>query len=115
MLSYSSKPRPIIDALQKTASIKENTATNTPDPKRMAFRPTHIEVPKKGTQTTPMYDAVLTPKTARTTTNTPILATILNGGGYSRSPGLTPDKNQNQQRMKKDLSFVGVKQEQERI
>lgn len=114
MLSYSTKTRPILDALQKMSSTKENTACNTPNPKRMAFRPTFIEISKKGTQTTPTYDAVLTPKTSRTSTNTPVLTSILNDSSYSRSPRLTPDK-QHQQRMKKDLSFVGMKQNHERV
>jgi hypothetical protein len=111
MLSYSSKGRPILEVLQKAPSTKENTACNTPDPKRIAFKPSFLELPKKATYPTPTYDAVLTPKTARTTYNNPTLAATLNGS-FSRSPGLTPEK---QGRIKKDLSFVGVKQEQERV
>jgi hypothetical protein len=43
MLSYSSKVRPILDVLQKTPTNKENaTGCTTPDPKRIAFKPTFL-------------------------------------------------------------------------
>lgn len=111
MLSYSSKGRPILEVLQKNPSTKENTACNTPDPKRIALKPPLLDLPKKTTCPTPTYDAVLTPRTARTTYNNPILAKTLNGS-FNRSPALTPEK---QGRLKKDLSFVGIKAEQERV
>jgi hypothetical protein len=99
MLNYSSKSRPILEALSKTSSFKQNTP-NTPELKRLAFRPSHLELPKKTlTSTLPTYDAVLTPKTARTSYQQ---NTLLTDSTYSKSPRLTPNKHLS----RKEGSFI---------
>jgi hypothetical protein len=102
MLNYSAKPRPIIDILYKGAATKENlTGCTTPDSKRMAFKPSFIEIPKKNTYGYNPNDSALTPKTPRSTYNT----TPTLDSSYRKSPHITPDK----QKMRKELSFVQIK------